>query len=106
MGRKEESDGKIHYQLGHIDCGLYGVRVLCGHVHRSGGMTKRDLIRDMQTETGTSFPNITQLAKYMGMSRDRVRGELVDGLDYIGSGKAKQYFVADVAERILQQRSM
>lgn len=69
-------------------------------------MTKRDLIRDMQTETGTSFPNITQLAKYMGMSRDRVRGELVDGLDYIGSGKAKQYFVADVAERILQQRSM
>lgn len=69
-------------------------------------MTKRDLIRDMQTKTGTSFPNITQLAGYMGMSRDRVRSELVNGLDYLGSGKAKQYFVADVAERILQQRSM
>lgn len=68
-------------------------------------MNRQDLIRDIKKEYG-SFPNISQLAKYMGLSRDTVRAEIVNGLEYYESGKSKKYFVNDVADRILQQRGM
>lgn len=68
-------------------------------------MNRQELIRDMKKENG-SFINITQLAKYMNVSRDKVRAEIVNGLDYYPSGRKKMYFVNDVADRILQQRGM
>lgn len=67
-------------------------------------MDKQTLVRDMKKEFG-SFPTISELARYMGKSRDNIR-ILVDGLDYLPDGRAKKYFVSDVADRILQQKSM
>ncbi len=68
-------------------------------------MNRQELIRDIKKECG-AFPNTSQLAKYMGMSRDRVRAEIVTGLEYIKTGKSKQYFVNDIADAILRQRAM
>lgn len=68
-------------------------------------MNKQELIRDMKKEIG-SFPNITQIAEYMGTSRKTVRTEIVAGLDYLETGRSKQYFVNDIAARILMKRAM
>ena len=60
------------------------------------------MIRDIKKDIG-SFPNISQIAKYMHVSRDRAR-EMVAGLEFIEDGRSKKYFVNDIAGRILQQR--
>ena len=66
-------------------------------------MDKQTLVRDMRKECG-SLPTISDLAKYMGKSRESIR-ELVDGLDYLPDGRAKKYFIVDVADRIMQRRA-
>lgn len=68
-------------------------------------MNRQELIRDIKKECG-AFPNISQLARYMGVSRQTVRAEITSGLEYIETGKSKQYFVNDVADAILQRRTM
>lgn len=68
-------------------------------------MNRQEIIRDLKKETGTSFPNVSQIAKYMGVSRDRVR-EMVAGCECLVSGRSKQYFVNDVADRILAGRTI
>lgn len=67
-------------------------------------MNRQEMIRDMKREVG-SFPNISQIAKYMGWSRDKVR-VMVAGLEYIEGGKSKQYFVNDVVGKLLQQKGV
>ena len=67
-------------------------------------MTKQEVERDIKSELG-SFPNISQIAKYMSVSRDKAR-EMTDGLDYLEDGRSRRYFYKDVAGRILQQRTM
>ena len=79
----------------------------CSTTERSEGgdkMKKQDLIRALEREAGSSFPNTSQIAKFMGVSRERVRSEIVHGLECIESGRSRQYFVNDVADRILSQR--
>ena len=66
-------------------------------------MNRQELIRDIKKDVG-SFPNVSQIARYMGISRDRAR-EMVAGLDCIATGKQRQYFVNDVADVILRQRT-
>lgn len=66
-------------------------------------MTKQDLVRDMKKEIG-SLPTISQIAKYMGKSRDQVREHITAGLDYYQDGRSKHYFVGDVADVILRHR--
>lgn len=66
-------------------------------------MNRQEVIRDMKAEIG-SFPNLSQIAKYLGKGRDTAR-TLVAGLEYYEDGKAKQYFVNDVADRILAHRA-
>lgn len=68
-------------------------------------MNRQELIRDIKSECG-AFPNISQLAKYMGVSRQTIRTEITSGLEYIETGKSKQYFVNDVADKILRQRNI
>ena len=68
-------------------------------------MTKQELIRDIKQEVG-SFPTISQIAKYMRLGRDTVRSEITAGLDYVEHGRSKQYFVNDIAERILERRNV
>ena len=66
-------------------------------------MNKQELIRDMKKEVG-SFPNTSQIARYLRTSREKSRN-LVAGLEHIGESGAKKYFVNDVADRIMQQRT-
>ena len=68
-------------------------------------MNRQELIRDMKKEIG-SFPNISQIANYMGMSRETVTTEITSGLEFYESGKAKKYFVNDIADRIMMKRAM
>lgn len=67
-------------------------------------MDKQMLIKTMEKHVGGSmFINKTQLAKYLKRSRDSMY-ELLDGLDYIPKKREKQYFVPDVAERLMKHR--
>lgn len=65
-------------------------------------MNKQDLTRDIKQEVG-NLPNMTQIRKYTGFSKDTVR-ELLRGCDSITDGKQKKYFAGDVAERLLAWR--
>lgn len=65
-------------------------------------MDRQTVIRDMKRDIG-SFPNVSQIARYMRVSRDKAR-EMVKGLEYIEDGRSRKYFVNDVAGRILQNR--
>lgn len=67
-------------------------------------MNRQELVRDMRQEIGT-FPNISQIARYMSVSRDKAR-VMVEGLDFIETGKSKRYFVNDVAGRLLQMKGV
>lgn len=74
------------------------------HDDNGNDMNRQELIRDIKKDIG-SFPNISQIAGYMGISRDKVR-EMVAGLDCFTAGKQKQYFVNDVADSILRMRTI
>lgn len=67
-------------------------------------MNRQELVRDMRQEIGT-FPNISQIARYMSVSRDKVR-VMVAGLEYIEDGRSRKYFVNDVVGRLLQQKGV
>lgn len=65
-------------------------------------MKKAELIRSIEQSAGSHFVNISQMATYIGTGRDYIRANIVNGLDYISTGKNKMYFVGDVAERIIK----
>lgn len=67
-------------------------------------MTKQDIIRGLEKEAGSSFPTISDIARFMGKGRATVRKEITAGLEYIESGRSKSYFVNDVADRIMAAR--
>ena len=67
-------------------------------------MNKRDLVNDMKSLVDNSgFINSVQLAKYLRKSRGAMP-DILEGLDYIASGRERKYFIPDVAERILELR--
>lgn len=86
--------------MGCCMCLLDRLRFL--RISGADGMNRQDVVRDMKKEIG-SFPNISQIAKYLSVSRDKVR-EMVDGLEYLEDGRSRKYFINDVADRILQNR--
>lgn len=65
-------------------------------------MNRAELVRDMRKEIGT-FPTTSQIARYMGVSRDKVR-VIVAGLEYIEDGRSKKYFINDIAGRLLKMK--
>lgn len=68
-------------------------------------MTKAELTKDIKASTGSSMPTVTEVARYLKVSRDSAR-ELLSGLDCYNAGRAKKYFAGDVADRIMQSRGM
>lgn len=67
-------------------------------------MDRQTLIRDLKSHVnGASFINGGQLARYLKRSRNAMPG-LLSGLEYIESGRARQYFIPDVAGRIMEGR--
>lgn len=66
-------------------------------------MDKQTITRDIKKEIG-NWPNQSQIARYLGKSRDYVR-EMMRGCECLPDSKTKQYLASDVAERIMQLRS-
>ena len=69
-------------------------------------MDKQTLSRDMKTFVGGgAFITQTQTAKYMRLSPGRMP-DLLRGLEFFKTGKARQYFIPDVAGRIIERCQM
>lgn len=66
-------------------------------------MTSTELKKDMmQSVNGASFISLTQLANFLGYSKNsmkEVRSKYVAGLDKIGTG----YYIPDVVTRVMEQ---
>lgn len=66
-------------------------------------MTATELKKDMmQSVNGASFISLTQLANFLGYSKNsmkEVRSKYVAGLDKIGTG----YYIPDVVTRVMEQ---
>ena len=69
-------------------------------------MDKKSITKSLIHQTGGCFPSITDIARYMGKGRGYVRNNVVNGLEYIGSETHKNFFVEDVAERIMEIRQV
>lgn len=67
-------------------------------------MDKQTLVRDLKSYVGgAAFINQSQLAKYLRRSREAIP-DLLQGLDYLQTGREKKYFIPDIASRILDLR--
>ncbi len=66
-------------------------------------MTKTEIKRQLEAATGKSFLTIGEVARQLSTGRDTAR-TLLDGLDYLPSGREKRFLVSDVAERIADTR--
>lgn len=68
-------------------------------------MTKQELTKDMKAFCGGgSFITITDFCRFMGLkSRDKAKAKYLDGLERVGGAG---YFVNDVAERVMERRSI
>ena len=69
-------------------------------------MDKQTLTRDMKAFVGGgSFITPTQTAKYMRLSPGRMP-DMLTGLEFFKTKKARQYFIPDVAGRIIEHVHM
>ena len=68
-------------------------------------MNRKEMIADLTREAGCAFPRVTDIARWLGKSREYVRANIVPGLEYIGDGQ-KQFYANDVVDRVLRQRAM
>lgn len=89
--------------MGNHSRSMGGLRFLRSN-RRADGMKKWDVVGDMRAEVG-AFPNISQIAEYLHWSRDKVR-TLVAGLEYVETGRSKQYFVVDVVNRLMEVKGV
>lgn len=89
--------------MGDHSSSMGGLRILRSN-RRADVMKKWDVVGDMRAEVG-AFPNISQIAEYLHWSRDKVR-TLVAGLEYVETGRSKQYFVVDVVNRLMEVKGV
>ena len=69
-------------------------------------MEKRDIVQDIKNSfDGASFLNVTEIARYLGMSRNTVPAFLKD-IDYLQFGRQRKYLATDVAARIIKERKI
>lgn len=68
-------------------------------------MNKQELIRDIRDVVGSGMITKTQIARYLRKSRNNKDdlNSLVEGLSYMPDGRGNKYFIADVADRILDK---
>ncbi len=62
-------------------------------------MDKQTITRDIKKEVG-NWPNQTEIARYLGKSRDFVQNLMRD-CECLNDGRSKKYLASDVAERII-----
>ncbi|HML37003.1 MAG TPA: hypothetical protein PKA19_06255 [Bacillota bacterium] len=66
-------------------------------------MEKREIIQDIKSQfNGAGMLNITEVAKYLGRSRKRLR-PFLEGLEYLQVGSEKKYLVVDIAKKIANE---
>lgn len=65
-------------------------------------MNKQQLTRAMEQSLG-AFPNTTAIRNYFGWGKTRTV-DFLAGLDFIECGRSKQYWVGDVAEKLLSEK--
>lgn len=65
-------------------------------------MDKQTIVRDIKHEIG-NWPNKSQIARYLGKSREYV-STLMYGVEGIQDGKSIKYLASDVAQKIMEQR--
>lgn len=63
----------------------------------------RQALRRAIKEKG-DFLNIQQIADFLGMDRDIVKRDFLQGLEYIPTGKSKLYFREDLIEVIMDKK--
>lgn len=66
-------------------------------------MTKSQIAADMRRTFGRSFITINEFSKYARVGKDRARN-MLSSTEYIQQGRAKTYFVEDIAEAICERR--
>jgi len=66
-------------------------------------MDKRDIVQDIKSQfNGAGMLNLTEVARYLGRSRNRVQ-PFLEGLEYIQMGTEKKYLVVDIAKKITNE---
>jgi len=64
---------------------------------------KKSIVADLKASVGgASLLNITEIAKYMGRSRNRLK-PFLEGLEYLQMGTEKKYLVIDIAKKIVDE---
>ena len=66
-------------------------------------MTKTQIATDMRRTFGRSFITIGEFSKYARIGKDRARSMLSE-VEYIPQGRAKTYFVEDIASAMYDRR--
>ena len=66
-------------------------------------MDRQELMRDMKRTYDKSMISTSQIRDFMGISWERADA-MMAGADFIPSGRAKMYFIGDVADRIMKAR--
>jgi hypothetical protein len=65
-------------------------------------MDKRSLVSDMKTFVGGgAFITPAQTAKYLRLSPGRMP-QMLQGLEHIETKRGRQYFIGDVASRVME----
>lgn len=66
-------------------------------------MDKREIVQDIKAQfNGAGMLNLTEIAKYLGRSRNRVK-PFLEGLEYWQMGTEKKYLVVDIAKKIANE---
>ena len=66
-------------------------------------MTKKELERELKNyNRGSCLITMTIVMSFLGKGQTYTR-ELLRGLDSVGAGRNKMYYVGDVVDRILQR---
>lgn len=69
-------------------------------------MEKRVIVQDIKnTFNGASLINVSEVARYMGMSRNKVP-EFLKDLEYLKCGNERKYLADDIAGKIIKQRKI
>ena len=68
-------------------------------------MNKQSVSQDLKTVYKSGFINVSQVSKYLKISRESAAC-LLQGLDYFETGREKKYHVPDVAGRICDNRKI
>lgn len=67
-------------------------------------MKKKELMEDLRVAAnGSAFISTNRLRKWLGARHEAVM-ELVSDLEFLQRGRAKEYFIGDIADAVMRRR--